>query len=115
MSNTTSTRWFGCLQQAIQLPRRTLRTAVLTLGATALRLGEAAHAQSTVGKTRYPIVLVHGLLGSDSLLGVDSFYGIPSALTKDSAHGFMAQMSTANSPEVRGKTSGLRRALARST
>ena len=54
MSNTTTMRWFGCLKQAIQLPRRTLRTAVLTLGATALRLGEAAHAQSTVGKTRHP-------------------------------------------------------------
>ena len=103
MSNTTTTRWFTRLKQAIQLPRHTLRMAVLALGATALLLGGAAHAQSTVGKTRYPVVLVHGLLGFDSLFGVDYFYGIPSALTKDGARVFVAQVSAANSTEVRGE------------
>ena len=103
MSNMTKISWFSRLKQAVTLPRRTLRTTVLTLGAAALLLGGLAHAQSTVGKTRYPIVLVHGLLGFDSLFGVDYFYGIPSALTKDGARVFVAQVSAANSSEVRGE------------
>ena len=103
MSNSTKTSWFSRLKQAVGLPRCTLRTAVLALGATAVLLGGVAHAQSTVGKTRYPIVLVHGLLGFDSLFGVDYFYGIPSALTKDGARVFVAQVSAANSSEVRGE------------
>ena len=40
----------------------------------------------TYTKTRYPIVLVHGLFGFDSLLGVyDYWYGIPSALRSGGA------------------------------
>ena len=40
-----------------------------------------ANAQSTYTKTRHPIVLVHGLLGFDSLLGIyDYFYGLPGEL-----------------------------------
>lgn len=109
MSNTTKkgrpglALWLTRLKQAVRLPRCALRTAVLALGATALLLGGAAHAQSTAGKTRYPIVLVHGLLGFDTLFGVDYFYGIPSALTKDGARVFVAQVSAANSSEVRGE------------
>ncbi|MBC7548162.1 MAG: triacylglycerol lipase, partial [Polaromonas sp.] len=76
---------------------------MLALSATALLLGGAAHAQSTAGKTRYPIVLVHGLLGFDTLFGVDYFYGIPTALTNDGARVFVAQVSAANSSEVRGE------------
>ena len=34
----------------------------------------------TSGDTQYPVVLVHGLAGFDSLLGYDYFYGIQSAL-----------------------------------
>ena len=41
------------------------------------RIGRADY----LPQTRYPIVLVHGLLGFDSLLGVyDYWYGIPSEL-----------------------------------
>ena len=36
-------------------------------------------------KTKYPIVLTHGMLGFDSILGVDYWYGIPSALRRDGA------------------------------
>jgi triacylglycerol lipase len=109
MSNSKTTgllakpHWFSRLTQACRLPRRALRTAVLVLGATALMVGGAAHAQSTVGKTRYPIVLVHGLLGFDTLFGVDYFYGIPTALNRDGARVFVAQVSAANSNEVRGE------------
>ena len=103
MSNSTTTSCFSRLKRAVALLRRTLRTAALALGATAVLLGGVAHAQSTVGKTRYPIVLVHGLLGFDTLFGVDYFYGIPSALTKDGARVFVAQVSAANSSEARGE------------
>ena len=41
-----------------------------------------AHA-GTTAKTKYPIVLVHGFIGFDSILGVDYWYGIPAALRRD--------------------------------
>ena len=77
------------------------RIALLAL--TFLALLPAAHAQSGYTQTRYPIVLVHGLFGFDSLLGVDYFYGIPQALKQDGARVFVAQVSAANSTEVRGE------------
>ena len=67
----------------------------------ALALWQAAHA-GTATQTRYPIVLVHGLFGFDSALGVDYFYGIPDALRRDGAKVYVAQVSAANSTEVRG-------------
>ncbi|MFN3377259.1 MAG: esterase/lipase family protein [Burkholderiaceae bacterium] len=62
-----------------------------------------AHAQAGYTQTRYPIVLVHGLFGFDSALGVDYFYGIPSALRSGGARVYVAQVSAANSTEVRGE------------
>src|SRR5437868_2163845 len=62
-----------------------------------------SHAQSGYTQTRYPIVLVHGLFGFGSFLGVDYFYGIPQALRDDGARVFVAQVSAANSTEVRGE------------
>lgn len=54
-------------------------------------------------QTRYPIVLVHGLFGFDSVFGLDYFYGIPQALRADGARVYVAQVSAANSTEVRGE------------
>ena len=82
---------------------RHLRRLVFALAATALLFGATAHADTGYTKTRYPIVLVHGLFGFDSFLGLDYFYGIPSALTQDGARVFVAQVSAANSTEVRGE------------
>lgn len=62
-----------------------------------------AHAQTGYTQTRHPIVLVHGLFGFDSALGVDYFYGIPSALRSGGARVYVAQVSAANSTEVRGE------------
>jgi len=77
----------------------------LALAATAglLLMGASAHAQSGYTQTRYPIVLVHGLFGFDSALGIDYFYGIPDALRRDGARVYVAQVSAANSTEVRGE------------
>ncbi|WP_197057872.1 lipase family alpha/beta hydrolase [Vibrio variabilis] len=61
-----------------------------------------AHA-SGYTETKYPIVLVHGLFGFDSLAGVDYFYGIPQSLTKDGATVYVAQVSATHSSEARGE------------
>lgn len=64
----------------------------------------SAHAQSTYTQTRYPIVLVHGLLGFDSLLGVvDYFQGIPNELRAGGAKVYIANVSSSNFSEVRGE------------
>lgn len=81
---------------------RLLRQLSLLLAACFLLSTATAHAQ-TYTQTRYPIVLVHGLFGFDSFLGLDYFYGIPSALRADGARVFVAQVSAANSTEVRGE------------
>lgn len=80
--------------------RRTLRG--LAFACASLALLHGAHA-GTYTQTRYPIVLVHGLFGFDSALGVDYFYGIPEALRRDGAKVYVAQVSAANSTEVRGE------------
>jgi triacylglycerol lipase len=82
---------------------RLLHRAVLLLAGALLFWGTPAQAQSGYTQTRYPIVLVHGLFGFDSLFGVDYFYGIPGALRQDGARVFVAQVSAANSTEVRGE------------
>ncbi len=55
-------------------------------------------------KTKYPIVLVHGLFGFDQAFGVyNYFYRIPSELTEDGATVYVADVSAANSSEMRGE------------
>lgn len=78
--------------------RRVLAALLLCLFAT------AASAQSGYTQTRHPIVLVHGLLGFDSLLGVyDYWYGIPSELRAGGARVYVANVSSSNYSEVRGE------------
>lgn len=64
----------------------------------------AALAQSGYTQTRHPIVLVHGLLGFDSLLGIyDYWYGMPGELRSGGARVFVADVSASNFSEVRGE------------
>lgn len=64
----------------------------------------AVLAQSGYTQTRHPIVLVHGLLGFDSLLGVyDYWYGMPSELRAGGARVYVADVSASNFSEVRGE------------
>lgn len=84
---------------------RSLRCFVRRLAfglAAALLVAGAAQAQGYT-QTRYPIVLVHGLFGFDAIGPVDYFYGVPSALSRDGARVFIAQVSATNSSEVRGE------------
>lgn len=74
----------------------------LTIGLTLA--GTALYSQaSTYTQTRYPIVLGHGMLGFDKLLGVDYWYGMPSNLRKDGAQVYVTQVSALDSSEARGE------------
>lgn len=55
-------------------------------------------------KTKYPIVLAHGMAGFDELFGVyDYWYGIPSALADGGAKVYVTSVSQFNSTEARGE------------
>ena len=77
-------------------------TGLTALLAAGMLLPLAASAQGYT-QTRYPIVLVHGLLGFDRLGPVEYFYGIPSALRSGGATVYTTSVSAANSTEVRGE------------
>ena len=72
--------------------------AVLLIAATALPSWATGYTQ-----TKYPIVLVHGLFGFDSIGPVDYFYGIADALRSGGADVYVTSVSAANSTEVRGE------------
>jgi triacylglycerol lipase len=58
----------------------------------------------TYTKTKYPIVLVHGMLGFDRLLGIlDYFHGIPGELSSGGAQVFVVDVSQSNSTTLRGE------------
>jgi triacylglycerol lipase len=82
------------------------RSIVGRLCAAALlcSLSCAASGQAGYTQTRHPVVLVHGLLGFDSLLGVyDYWYGIPSDLRAGGARVYVANVSSSHFSEVRGE------------
>ncbi|MBD9484163.1 triacylglycerol lipase [Pseudomonas sp. PDM14] len=54
-------------------------------------------------KTKYPVVLAHGMLGFDSILGIDYWYGIPKALRSDGASVYITEVSQLNTSELRGE------------
>jgi triacylglycerol lipase len=82
---------------------RTLLSRLLFVVAL-LGIASIASAQSTYTQTRHPIVLVHGLLGFDSLFGVyDYWYGVPGDLRAGGARVYVANVSSSNYTEVRGE------------
>ncbi|MEI8673776.1 triacylglycerol lipase [Vibrio sp. SA48] len=85
--------------------RKTIIIAALYLLSTFIFAATSAAALNPTGytQTKYPIVLVHGLFGFDTLAGIDYFYGIPQSLTKDGATVYVAQVSATNSTELRGE------------
>ena len=78
----------------------------LCLSAGVLASGNA-HAfwfgSSGYTQTKYPVVLAHGMLGFDSILGVDYWYGIPAALRRDGASVYITEVSQLNTSEARGE------------
>lgn len=78
-----------------------------TLLALCVIAGLAIPAQASAAtgytQTKYPIVLTHGMLGFDNLLGIDYWYGIPSALRRDGAKVYITEVSQLNTSEARGE------------
>ena len=72
------------------------------MGSTGRLLASSGNSQGYTA-TRYPIVLVHGLFGFDSIGPLEYFYGIPAALRSGGAVVYTPQVSAANSTEVRGE------------
>jgi len=60
-------------------------------------------AQAGYTQTKYPIVLAHGMLGFDKLLGVNYWYGIPSALRSGGATVYSTSVSQLDTSEKRGE------------
>jgi triacylglycerol lipase len=81
--------------------------AVLSLPATGLTFADTANGADTYAATRYPIVLVHGLTGTDKYANLlDYWYGIPSDLEAHGANVFVANLSAFQSdlgPKGRGE------------
>jgi len=69
----------------------------------ALSLAPASAYAAGYTQTKYPIILVHGMLGWDSIGPYEYFFGIPGALRRDGAQVYVAQVSAVNSTEVRGE------------
>ncbi|MDI1350816.1 triacylglycerol lipase [Aquabacterium sp.] len=64
----------------------------------------AAHAAGTTAKTKYPVVLVHGFIGFDSILGVvNYFYDIPGNLRNEGATVYIASVNPSQTTEFRGE------------
>lgn len=80
-----------------------LKTVVAAACITGTVAPTVVHAADTYTQTRYPIVLVHGLFGWDSIGPVDYWWGIDSGLASGGAKVYVSQVSAANSSEVRGE------------
>lgn len=92
-----------------KVPVSSLRAALVRMSVAlsllvALAVPAHADAASTYTKTKYPIVLAHGLSGFRQLFGVvDYFFGIPSDLQSGGAKVFVTQVSAFSSSEARGE------------
>jgi len=83
---------------------------VLTLGLLLLGMVPATKADAwclwdcSYAKTKYPIVLAHGMAGFDELFGVyEYWYGIPDGLRDKGATVFVTEVSQFNSTQLRGE------------
>lgn len=59
--------------------------------------------KDTYTKTKYPIVLIHGMFGFDDILGIDYFYQVADEMSRSGAEVYAIQVSSLNSTEVRGE------------
>lgn len=75
-------------------------TLALALGVTAAVPAQAA---STYAKTKYPIVLAHGMAGFANIGPMDYWHGIPSDLRNNGAKVYLTTVSSFHSSEYRGE------------
>lgn len=74
----------------------------LLLGSAVLATAPV-QAASDYAKTKYPIVLSHGLFGFAKIGPIDYWYGIPSDLQSNGAKVFVTAQTVADSSEARGE------------
>ncbi len=67
------------------LNRLTLTTLLMLVSFFSLQANAGCWSNCSAYKTKYPIVLVHGVAGFNSIFGIDYFYGIRDALTAKGA------------------------------
>ena len=67
------------------------------------RTGGSAFAWTSYAKTKYPIVLAHGIMGFTNVASVEYFYGVAPDLTSNGANVFDTQVSSLDSSYVRGE------------
>jgi triacylglycerol lipase len=79
------------------------KTLLALAVAACLTVPAQASAATGYTQTKYPIVLTHGMLGFDNILGIDYWYGIPSALRRDGAKVYVTEVSQLNTSEARGE------------
>lgn len=60
-------------------------------------------AASTYSQTKYPVVLAHGMMGWDTMMGIEYWYQIPADLRANGATVYTTQASGLESSEVRGE------------
>lgn len=75
----------------------------LALGGALLALAAPALATTTYAKTRYPIVLAHGMAGFDNIGPLDYWHRIPTDLRNNGASVHLTQVASFQSSEVRGE------------
>ncbi|KZX57051.1 lipase [Halioglobus sp. HI00S01] len=81
-----------------------LKVVFAALLAVVVVSGSTVARSDNSGAVQYPIVLVHGLSGFDTLLFVDYFFGVENALSSVGANQvFTAQVTAFESNEVRGE------------
>ena len=86
------------------MKKQTPLLSALVFMLAAVFLAPAANAASTYSKTKYPIVMVHGAFGFDSILGiVDYWYFITSNMRNRGANVYVVSMSDAALHEKRGE------------
>lgn len=56
-----------------------------------------------IAKTKYPVLLVHGLFGFDKMLGYPYFFNVAETLKKQGATIYTPAISAANTTEERGE------------
>lgn len=88
----------------MKIIKLTLLAFLLATASTAAQAGWFSWLfEDNYTNTKYPIVLVNGLYGFDSLAGVDYFYEIPQELRRSGATVYVAPVAAANYTAVRGE------------
>jgi triacylglycerol lipase len=82
--------------------KHTARLVALALSA-GVAFAPPVHALTSYAKTKYPILLAHGMLGADQYGPLEYWYGIPRDLRDNGATVYVTSVSAMNTTELRGE------------